>query len=83
MAWLQLGVHVVFMIGDQVDRLWGRDFYQQNATNDRRKTPGPHLRSNGGYTSQPQPPPKSTHAKSAYRINWPNLNVTGPFPQDK
>ena len=27
MAWLQLGVHVVFMIGDQVDRLWGRDFY--------------------------------------------------------
>jgi len=28
MAWLQLGVHVVFMIGDQVDRLWGRDFYK-------------------------------------------------------
>jgi len=27
MAWLQLGVHVVFIIGDQVDRLWGRDFY--------------------------------------------------------
>jgi len=26
-AWLQLGVHVVFMIGNQVDRLWGRDFY--------------------------------------------------------
>jgi len=25
-----LGVHVVFMIGDQVDRLWGRDFYVRN-----------------------------------------------------